>query len=482
MKLFLLRRRPFAASMLACALLFACAIAPAAAQGPAPGLKEEVLRAMRKASDFYRNKVATRGGYLYYYTPDFSRRWGEGEATKEQIWVQRPGTPAVGLAFLRAYSATKDRFYLEAATDAARALVQGQLESGGWTNSIDFAASGKNAAHYRKMPGGSRNYSTLDDGITQHALRLLMRVDQALDFRDAEIHEASEFCRAALLRAQFPSGGFPQVWSGPVTEHPAVKAQFPDYDWRTENRTKNYWDLPTLNDDLALHLTAALEDALTIYKDDRFKTALAKLGDFLLLAQMPEPQPGWAQQYDHQMRPVWARKFEPPAIAGRETRGVLKALLAIHRVTGDAKYLAPFPSALAYLKRSLLPDGQLARYYELKSNRPLYMTKDYVLTSDSADVPAHYGWHTDAKIDSLTRQYEAQKAGKFRDPERAKPVTEEDVHTILKALDAEGRWISTHAGESLVGQPKFKNGQPYIASEVFCENLEKLSAFLAPTE
>ena len=42
-------------------------------------------------------------------------------------------------------------------------------------------------------------------------------------------------------------------------------------------------------------------------------------GDFLLLAQMPEPQPAWCQQYHPDMHPVWARKFEPPAIACSES-------------------------------------------------------------------------------------------------------------------------------------------------------------------
>ena len=63
-----------------------------------------------------------------------------------------------------------------------------------------------------------------------------------------------------------------------------------------------------------------------------------------------------------------------------------------------------------------------------------------------------------------------------------KPVAEEDARAIVKALDAEGRWISTYRGESLVGQPKFKDGQTYIASEVFCDNLERLCAYLAPGE
>jgi PelA/Pel-15E family pectate lyase len=455
----------------------------AAALGAPDQLRQDVSRAMRKAAEFYRTKIATRGGYVYYYLPDLSRRWGEGEATAEQIWVQPPGTPAVGLAYLRAYAATKDRFYLDAATEAARALAQGQLVSGGWTHSIDFSgASGKNAARYRKLPGGARDHSSLDDGVTQNALRLVMRVDQALGFADAEIHEVSEYARAALLKAQFANGGFPQSWTGPVRAQPVVKASYPDYDWRVENRIKNYWDLPTLNDDLVVQLAATLEDAWTIYKDERFRDALARLGDFLLLAQMPEPQPGWAQQYDFQMRPVWARKFEPPAIAGRETQGALRTLMHAHRVTRDAKYLEPIPRAVEYLKRSLLADGQLARYYELKTNKPLYMTKDYALTYEDTNVPAHYGWKTEAKVASLLKQYEAQQAGKFRDPEKVKAVSAEDAAAIVKSMDAEGRWMNVYGGERLVGQPKFQPGLAYLSSEVFCENLARLSAYLAPTE
>ena len=40
-----------------------------------------------------------------------------------------------------------------------------------------------------------------------------------------------------------------------------------------------------------------------------------RAGDFILAAQMPEPQPAWAQQYDAAMHPAWARKFEPASEA-----------------------------------------------------------------------------------------------------------------------------------------------------------------------
>ena len=34
--------------------------------------KDEALRAMRKAAEFYRHKVSTEGGYHYHYTADLS--------------------------------------------------------------------------------------------------------------------------------------------------------------------------------------------------------------------------------------------------------------------------------------------------------------------------------------------------------------------------------------------------------------------------
>ncbi|HBL48011.1 MAG TPA: pectic acid lyase, partial [Planctomycetaceae bacterium] len=65
-------------------------------------------------SEYFRNTLAVHGGYVYYYSLDLRERWGEGKAGPDQIWVQPPGTPTVGLAFLAAYKATGEPFYLEA--------------------------------------------------------------------------------------------------------------------------------------------------------------------------------------------------------------------------------------------------------------------------------------------------------------------------------------------------------------------------------
>lgn len=442
--------------------------------------KAQAMDAMRKAATFFRTKVASHGGYVYSYSPDFARRWGEGEATGQQIWVQRPGTPAVGMSYLKAFAATGDAFYLDAARKTAQALVYGQLESGGWTNAIDFDPRGSKVALYRNGKGRGRNHSTFDDGITQHALRFLMHTDRALDFKNGEIHQACEIARNAVLAAQFPSGGFPQGWTGPVVPHAVVKASYPDYEWRTENRIKDYWDMLTLNDGLAGDNAEMLWDAWQIYGDEHSRKALARLGDFLLLSQMPEPQPAWSQQYDTQMRPIWARRFEPPAITGNESQDVMETLIFIYRATGDAKYLEPIPRALAYLRRSLLPDGQLSRFYELRTNKPLYMTREYVLTYDDSDVPDHYSWKTRSRLEAIGA---ALIAAHNRMPEAAKPAPNSNrIQQIIESLDAEGRWISTHTGAAQTREPKFKPGDAFISSDVFSKNLDLLSEYVGATK
>jgi PelA/Pel-15E family pectate lyase len=451
------------------------------AQPAAPDLREEALQTLKRAVAYYRGKVARHGGYVYYYSTDLAQRWGEGRASPDTIFVQPPGTPTVGLAYLAAHAATGDRLYLEAAREAADALVAGQLESGGWTQVIHFAKPERGRlGKYRKGRGGNWSVSSLDDDQTQAALRFLVRADQALSFRHAAIHEAAGYGLEALLKAQFPNGGFPQVWTGPVERKPLVQAKYPDYDWKTEGRVKNYWDYYTLNDNLAGTVADTLIEAHRVYRDEKYRAALAKLGDFLVLAQMPAPQPGWCQQYNFDMIPIWARKFEPPAITGWESQDAMETLIRIARYTGEKKYLEPIPPALEYFTRKcLLPDGRVARYYELRTNRPLYMDRGYRLTYDDSDVPAHYGWKQPARFDRIVKAYQAAKNGDDPDPKTGAAPAEETVRRIIRDLDAEGRWISTYDGERLVGQPKFERGFRYLSSDVFSRNVQTLAAYLA---
>ncbi|HOT52181.1 MAG TPA: pectate lyase, partial [Candidatus Hydrogenedentes bacterium] len=316
------------------------------------------------------------------------------------IWVQPPGTPAVGMAFLDVYKWTGERRYLDAAVEAAHALVKGQLQSGGWEYHVEFDPEKRKQYAYRSdgLTTG-RNTTTLDDNTTQAALRLIICVDHVLDFKDAAIHEAALYGLDALIKAQYPNGAWPQRYSAfpDPAKHPVKPAGYPET-WARTYPGLDYKGFHTLNDNTLADTIATMFLAAEIYGDDRFRQAALRGGDFILLAQMPDPQPAWAQQYDFDMYPAWARKFEPPAVTGGESQGVLRILLDLHEKTGDRRYLESVGRALDYLKRSRLPDGKLARFYELRTNKPIYFTKAYKLTYSDDDLPTHYAFVSASRL------------------------------------------------------------------------------------
>ena len=351
--------------------------------------------------------------------------------------------------------------------------------AGGSLGLINYLDENAEPSLYRNGKGRGRNTSSFDDGQTGAALLFLIRFDEATRFQNEKVHNATQFALTAVLNQQFPNGAFPQVWDDDDNpEPPAIRASFPDYDWQTEGRVKNYWDMYTLNDGVPGSVAEVLIAAHKVYGDGKYMAAVKRLGDFLLLAQMPEPQPGWAQQYNYEMKPIWARKFEPPGVCGDETQEVIETLVRISEVTKDQKYLEAIPRALAWLTRSLLPDSQLARYYELRTNKPLYMErrgKTYSLTYDDSNLPSHYGWKTDSRIGELRRQYE--KATKSQRQAESRELSEirNDSARIMSELDGHGRWISTFNGERVIGQLKLPVGTRYLSSAVLSRNLETLS-------
>lgn len=428
--------------------------------------------------EFFRSEVASHGGYAYYYSSDLQQIWGEGRVQQDTILVQPPGTPAVGMALLKAYRSSGEQVCLRASVAAGEALVQGQLRSGGWTQTIDFKPDKRSGA-YRLRPGGRRNTSSLDDDQTQAALRFLMELDGQLEFEHEAIHEAAQIGLDALLAAQFPGGGFPQVWTGPTPPFPALSANFPQYDWRSEGRIKEYWDYPTLNDGLAGAVAETLIVAERTYRDRRARYALERLGDFLVAAQLPAPQPAWAQQYNAAMQPMWARKFEPPAISSAESQDVIRTLIRIARHTGRREYLEPIPAALRYLRDDcLLAGDRFARFYELKTNRPLFMNARYELTYSPDEAPGHYGWFWDSGLDQLTAAYRSAAANPESNPLPGRPAvpSESEVRRILMELEERGCWIDTYAGERLVGQPDWPRGFRYLSSATFARNIGILAA------
>lgn len=378
----------------------------------------EVTAAMKKATAFYTGKLAVHGGYASSWTKDLSMAYVEGKEGKEIISMQPPGTTTVGLTLVHAYEATRDTQFLQAARAAAQALIECQLSSGGWPADFDFGADKAKKYHLRQQvlagdtdPVKRDNRSTLDDNKTQSALLFLLELGRLPEYKsDAALQDCLKFGMDSLLGAQYPNGAWPQQFSGPADPAtPVLKAAYPQ-EWPRKFPKENYISFYTLNDSNMQKIVQLLLRAYELTKDERYLNSAKKAGDFFILAQMPEPQPGWAQQYNHQMEPVWARKFEPPCVTGGESLSTMETLHELYVVTGDEKYLKPLTAAFAWYERSKLPDGQYARFYELQTNKPLYFIKDtYELVYDDSNLPTHYGFKLDTVQRDLDRLKEQMK-------------------------------------------------------------------------
>ena len=453
-------------------------------------LHQAAVETMVKATRYFRGQVATNGGYLWLYQSDFTRREGEGIASPTTIWVQPPGTPSVGMAFLQAYDATGDTLFLNGAVEAAQALVWGQLASGGWDYRIDFDPEQSKKWHYRRdveqgdrTTGERRNRTTsrrrqyAKRSAPAHASRSAPR------FADADVHRAVLYGLESLLKAQYPNGAWPQRYSewADLSQFPVQQARYPAT-WSRQYPKQRYLAYYTFNDNAIADVIETMIEAHKIYGDERWRRAAERGGDFIILAQMPDPQPAWAQQYNLAMEPAWARRFEPPAITGGESFGVMQILLELYLAYGEPRFLEPIPRALAWAKAAQLPDGRMARFYELQTNRPLYFTKEYALTYSDADLPTHYAFKVGNRTNRIESLYQRilSEGRKAILAERAqvRPVAAERIQAIIDALDAEGRWLE----EGRLRNPEDRHA-PIAAQVLSCRtfnrNLTLLSQYVA---
>lgn len=449
---------------------------------------EAAEASLRQATEYLRS-IATEGGYLWAYSADLKERWGEGKATASQIWVQPPGTPAVGEVFLRAWAATKDRRYLEAAEAAALALARGQLDSGGWAYLIDFAPEARRAWAYRLDSSGKpnrsglRNTTTFDDDNTQSALRFLLAyLVAAKDHRPGGAFEliraAADYGLGKMIEAQYPNGAWPQRYEGEPPDparYPVQAARFPK-NWSRTWPKSNYRAFYTFNDHAQRDCILTLLAAYHQLKDRRFLESARRGGEFIRRAQLPEPQPAWAQQYNFAMEPDWARAFEPPAISAAESGGILRTLAELYLETGDAALLQPIPAALAWYRRSQIGPDRWARFYELETNIPIYGDRDgkihYRLSEISAERRTGYAWEgsfgipqTIQYVETVLRKAAANPdaGGQGQKPARRaapspqdhaeakasapsgggrRPESDAAIGPLLAAQEASGRWLT----------------------------------------
>ena len=486
--------------------------------------KQEALAALRKAAEFYVTKVATEAGYHSNYTEQV-----DGQIVGKGPQTVTKATPTVGMAFLEAWEASGDRYFLKAAQSAAHGMLKGQMCSGGWDERVTELDPVKRKDYRFRADGGCpdteawmrdlyepdetgdkqvdprRNMTNMDNNITQSVVRMMMRVDRAMNFEDRELHEGVLHALDYLVLAQYAIGAWPRNYEklGDPKRFPVMPASYPDTWSRTWTRPA-FYSYYVMNDDCTLNVMDAMLEAARIYNEPKYLASAEKAGVFILLAQMPDPQPAWAQQYDPQMKPSWARSMEPPAISGRESVSILQALLTLYRETGKKRYLDPIPRAVEYLKNcSFERNGKrvIARFYELKTNRPLYITPGSPnvrkITYSPERIKRGYTFFTSAEpLGQIAEEYMQLVAAKpetLRRPEKLmslKPFTHRPppplardeltakVREAISALDERGAWSIPNVAKQNTAEPV----KGVISTWTFARNASLLSKYLLAIE
>ncbi len=398
-------------------------------------LHEQAAAALKRASSYFRS-ISTNGGYCGIYSLDLKQRYGEAvyeKAKDNEIWVQPPGTPTVGQCYLRAWKATGDKFYFDAAADVARALVWGQRQAGGWDHRVDVSHLTPDV----KKPVRKQGRCTFDDKITQGALEFLIDADSVID--EPWLDEGIELGLQFMLKSQFENGGWPQWYP--------LRGGYHDYYTFNDN---------SINDCISLMLKAH-----RTYGGTKYLQSAGRGGGFIVMSQLAAPQAGWAQQYDHDMKPAWARSFEPPGVCSAATVRNIKTLVDLYLYTKDDKYLKPIGAAIEWLNNSRLGEHLWARLYEVGTNRPIYGDRmdgnkvhyDYEKVSERERTS--YGWRGEYGVESTVRRYERVKSApneafadarqralsKKESLKRARAMSG-DVKKVIGDLDEKGRWVS----------------------------------------
>jgi PelA/Pel-15E family pectate lyase len=449
----------------------------AAAQSPPD--RAAILDAMKRATTYMVDKVAYQGGYVWSYLPDGSRRWGEMEARKTMIWIQPPGTPSMGHLYLDAYHATRDEFYYRAAEQVASALMLAQHRSGGWNYLADFAGeaslrewydtAGKNAWRLEEFQHYYGN-ATFDDGGTAEAAKFFLRL--YLEKKSVKYKAPLDRSITFVLDSQYPIGVWPQ--------------RFPRTAAASLHGLPDYTGYATFNDDVAAENMDFLLLCYQALGDRRLLDPIIRGMNAFLVTQLGPPQAGWGLQHTLDLLPAGARTYEPKALVTHTSARNIELLVRFYRLTGETKFLARIPDALAWLEGLTLPPGIApagrthATFVEVGTNRPLYVHRrgsnvvngEYYIDDNPKGTIVHYSSFRRIDLAGLSKMYESAKAAPPEEVVRNSPlklgagtvpiaryfavgVADADPSAAAKvigSLNAQGYWLA----------PLGYNSHPYV--------------------
>lgn len=286
-----------------------------------------------------------------------------------------------------------------------------QLPNGGWPKQLQD----KSVVNYDleinrdllgKIKSTTNQSATLDNKATSREMRTLIKVYK--ETQNIRYLKAVERGIDYLLDAQYSNGGFPQY--------------YPD--------TSLYRSEITFNDDAMIHALQILNDIATSSNDfdlvnnryiSQAQAAVERGVAIILRLQVKQDNLPtiWAAQYNSKtLAPAKARSFEPAALSTSESVGVVRFLMKQKNPSPEVS--TAIHSAIKWFKqykivgyrfdheinpetnksvRQLIADSTgtvWARFYDLKSNKPIYGDRNSLVTSNFEDLSEErkngYAW------------------------------------------------------------------------------------------
>lgn len=324
----------------------------------------------------------------------------------------------------------------------ADTIVSFQTPAGGWGKNIDMSGPvrqrgqsyvANNLSHYLDptdfdTPSDPQwNYvGTLDNDAAITEMRFLAKVAAAphVPVRARARYRAS-FLRGIhyLLAAQYPNGGWPQVW--PLEGH--------------------YHDAITFNDDAVIEVTSLLTDAAAgkgLYSfvppavRAQARSSTAKALGCILQSQFVfnGHRTIWPQQEDPiTLAPTSARNYEPPALATGESTRILLYLMALPTPSADVQQA--IRDGIDWMKSARLydvvwtsdkhapgndhtPPGRIlayqagagplwARFYSISTGHPIFGDRDKSIHNEVNEISLErrngYSWYSKGPEKALDR-------------------------------------------------------------------------------
>lgn len=278
----------------------------------------------------------------------------------------------------------------------------------------DFDAARDPSWHY---------VGTLDNDATTTEMHFLAKVQANIPRADGEPYRTA-FLRGMryLLAAQYPNGGWPQVWPLEGGYHDAI----------------------TFNDDAVYNATVLLTDVSEsraeeafVPKELRDKAAAAVASSIkcILAAQFRASgrETIWGQQVDMlTLKPVAARNYEPAALSSEESAHLLMYLMSLPRPSTEVR--TAITDGISWLRAHAInnkavvggrntPEGRhvvdeegagplWARFYSLDAEKPIFGDRDKTIHDDMNEISLErrngYAWFNTAPAATIS-EYDTWK-------------------------------------------------------------------------